>query len=97
MSENPKSLREIFPGVQADRVKLLTADAKFKAVEALGTLYQQLTTKQKAGENVAELLTLLESAYTPSVQSLQAEIHESGYSSAEVSAAMLVSRGEIVL
>lgn len=94
-SESAMPMKDMFPGVDPDRVKKLLNTEAFIAHEALGNLYGDLTARNAKGDDVATLLADLEKFYTPAIKALQGVIHDAGYDSNEMSAAILAIGGRI--
>lgn len=87
-------MKYMFPGVKPERVEELLQNPDFQARQAMANLSLELRRMQEAGQDVSGLSSLLDKAYTPSMQALGDKL-KAGWNNSEQSAAHMVTEGTV--
>ncbi len=99
LSNQKIPLRHMFPPseVPQARVEEILELEDFKAEAALAKLYCDVNAAKNAGQDVEAFLSLLKVLYTPAMTALGERLYARKYTGAEVSAALMVADGVLVL
>ncbi len=99
LSNQKIPLRHMFPSseVTQARVEELMKLEELKARTALSGLYSNLLAAKDAGQDVESLISLVNVFYTPAAVALGNRLSALGYTQAEISAALMVADGILVL
>ena len=99
LSKQKISLHQMFSrsDVTEARVRAILELEDLKARIALARLYSELSDAKEKGQDVESLLSLVGIFYTPAAKALGDRLSALGYTEAELSAALMVGDGVIVL
>ncbi len=88
-------MKDLFPGVKAERVKKLLQTPDFQARQALADLSSEMTRMQKDGVDLTRLQALLKKAYTPARLALGENLTKAGWNNEEQGAAHMAEEGRL--
>lgn len=88
-----KGFKDVFPGVEPDRVKNLMEEPDFQKSSGLGGLGIELDKLAHQGHDVGPAIKLWEEHCAPDIERLNRKLSMQGWEQDEITAAHVVKRG----